>query len=152
MNNWAIVAAAAVLAATIATIAFVRYRQNETAVLKRDAELAASLRELAGTDAVRLAAVEEFETAVYERLFFSRAIGPRIRSAVWALLGGVLAASAVLLLDGIDSAVGVVAWAAAIVFAIGFTLAAVVYAAVAGYSALTTPRVSFADSYESDKE
>ncbi|EGD55093.1 hypothetical protein [Gordonia neofelifaecis] len=152
MNNWAIVAAAGVLAATIATIAYVRYRQNETVALKRDTDLAVSLRELAGADAVRLAAVDEFETAVYERLFYTRAIGPRVRSAAWALLGAVLSASAVLLLDGGDATVGVVAWAASIVLAIGFTLAAVVYAVLAVYAALTTPRVSFADSYAADSE
>lgn len=150
MNNWAIVAAAGLVAVTVAIIGYVRYRQHETSVLKRDADLAASLRELAGDDAVRLAAVDEFETAVYERLFYSRVIGPRVRSAAWALLGAVLASSAVVLLDGHDALVSVVAWAAAIVLAVGFGVATVVYAVMAVYAALTTPRVSFADSYGAD--
>lgn len=149
MNNWAIVAAIAVLAVTVATIAYIRYRQNETATLRRDADLAVLLRDMAGTDAVRLAAVDEFETAVYERLFYTRAIGPRARAAAWALLGAVLATVGVLLLDGNSSTASVVAWAASIVLGVGFGIAAVVYAVLAAYSALTTPRVSFADSYES---
>ncbi|MBM7368370.1 hypothetical protein [Gordonia hydrophobica] len=149
MSNWAIVAAIAVLAATVATIAYVRYRQHETSVLRNDADLAVRLRELAGTDAVRLAAVDEFETAVYERLFYTRAVGPRFRAAAWALLGAVLSTAGVLLLDGNSSTASVVAWAAAIVLAIGFGVAAVVFLALAGYAALTTPRVSFAESYES---
>lgn len=150
MSNWAIVAAAAVLAVTIAIIAYVRYRQNETAVLKRDAELAVALRDIAGKDAVRLAAVDEFETAVYRRLFYTRAIAPRARSAAWALLGTVLAAVPVVVLDGNSSTVSVVLWAASIVLAVGFGLATVVYVVLAGYAALTTPRVSFDESYEAE--
>lgn len=148
MNNWAIVAAVAVLAVTIATIGYVRYRQNETSTLRRDADLAVVLRELAGTDAVRLAAVDEFETAVYERLFYTRAIGPRARAAAWALLAAVLSTAGVLLLDGNGSTASVVAWAAAIAAAIAFGMAAVVYVVLAVYAALTTPRVSFDESYE----
>ncbi|MGB3304004.1 hypothetical protein [Gordonia sp. (in: high G+C Gram-positive bacteria)] len=147
MSNLALVAAAGILAVTIATIAYVRYRQNETVVLRRDADLAATLRELAGTDAARLAAVDEFEIGLYERLFYSRAIGPRARSAAWALLATVLTIAAVIALDGQDNIVSVVAWACSIVLAVAFGIAAVVFAALAGYSALTTPRVSFADSY-----
>ena len=152
MSNWAIVAAIAVLAVTIATIGYVRYRQNETSTLRNDADLAVLLRDLAGEDAVRLAAVDEFETAVYQRLFYTRAIGPRARAAAWALLGAVLATSGVLLLDGDTGTAGVVAWAAAIVLAIGFGVAALVFVVLAVYAALTTPRVSFDESYEADQE
>lgn len=152
MSNWALVAAAGVLAVTIATIAYVRYRQNETAVLRRDAELVTSLREMAGSDAVRLAAIDEFEVGLYERLFYSRAIGPRARSAAWALLGTVFAVLAIILLDGQDSIASVVAWAASIVLAAGFAIATVVFVALALYSALTTPRVSFAESYATESE
>ncbi|ALG83488.1 hypothetical protein [Gordonia phthalatica] len=149
MSNWAIVAAVAVLAVTIATIGYVRYRQNETSTLRNDADLAVRLRELAGKDAVRLAAVDEFETAVYERLFYTRAIGPRVRAAAWALLAAVLSTAGVLLLDGNTSTASVVAWAAAVVLAIAFGVAAVVFVVLAVYATLTTPRVSFDESYES---
>lgn len=149
MNNWAIVAAVGALAVTIATIAYVRYRQNETSTLKRDADLAVALRALADTDPVRLAAVDEFETAVYERLFYARTIGPRARAAAWALLGAVLSAGGMLLLDGNSSSVGVAVWAAAIALTIGFGLAAIVFVVLSWYAALTTPRVSFSESYES---
>ncbi|MFT4088737.1 MAG: hypothetical protein QM658_16605 [Gordonia sp. (in: high G+C Gram-positive bacteria)] len=147
MNDWGVFAGLGLIAATIAAVAYVRYRQHESSTLRHDAELATSLRELADGDAVRLAAVAEFETVVYQRLFYSSVVGPRMRSAVWALLGAVLSVSAALVLDSFDNSVSVIAWGSALVVAGLFTVAAVVFIAMAALSAATTPRVSFADSY-----
>ena len=53
------------IAATVAIIAFVRYRAQESTRLRADLGLSADLRGAAGTDPVRLAAVDEFETGTW---------------------------------------------------------------------------------------
>lgn len=150
MNSWAFSAGIGLLAVTIATIAFVAYRQRESAWLLRDAELAKSLRDLAGDDAVRLAAVDEFETTVYRRLFYSSVIGPRLRSLAWALLGAVLAGAGALALDSLDGVVAMVLWGAILAVAIVFALAALGFAGAAVFQAATTPRVTVSYSDPSD--
>ncbi len=144
--------AAVLVAATVATIAYVRYRQSESSQLARDAELAAALRSAAGDDAVRRAAVEEFEVRMYQRLFYSSVIGPHCRSAAWSLLTAFLATAGVLVLRGSDDATVVVIWVVMIVAAVAFAVAALSHLGLAVYAALVTPRVSFAESYASDEE
>ncbi|WP_132992419.1 hypothetical protein [Gordonia zhaorongruii] len=145
MNNWVPVAYIGLIAATVATIAFVAYRQRESAALLRDAELAARLRSLADGDVVRLAAVEEFEVSVYRRLFYSSVVGPRVRSAAWALLGAVLAAAGVLALNDEDGITALVVWGVLLAVAVVFLAAALAFAGLAVFSAATTPRVSFTE-------
>ncbi|MFZ2510829.1 MAG: hypothetical protein WAW85_07045 [Gordonia sp. (in: high G+C Gram-positive bacteria)] len=149
MNNWAVLAGFALLAAAIATIAYVRYRQRESAAMLRDVELARGLRELANDDAVRIACVDEFEIALYQRLFYLSAIGPRLRSAVWALLATLLSATAALLFDTVDGVAADVFWGGSLVLTAGFGIATIVYLALAVLAAATTPRVSISESYES---
>lgn len=150
MNNWAIVAGLGLLAAAFATVAYVRYRQRESSSLLRDVELARGLRELAGGDAVRLACVDEFEVGLYQRLFYLSSVGPRLRSAAWALLGAVLAAAAALLFRGLGGTAADVFWIVSLIVTLAFGLAVICFAALAAFAALTTPRVSFADSYAND--
>lgn len=147
MNNWGILAGLAVLAAAFATAAYVRYRQRESSALLRDVELARGLRELAAGDAVRLACVDEFETGLYRRLFYAQAVGPRMRSAAWALLGAVLSAAAVLLFGALDGTSADIFWIVALGAVIAFGVATLCYLILAAFAALTTPRVSFEDSY-----
>ena len=145
MNNWASATGLGLIAATAATIAFILYRQRESSALLRDTQLARELRELAGGDAVRLAAVEEFEVGVYKRLFYSGVVGPRVRSAAWALLGAVLAGTGALILDHLDGLVAMILWGLLLALVVVFAVAALVFAGLAVYAAATTPRVSFAD-------
>ncbi|MCF8588709.1 hypothetical protein L5G28_04405 [Gordonia sp. HY285] len=152
MNSWAFTAGIGIFAVTIATIAFVAYRQREAASLLREAELARSLRELADGDAVRLAAVDEFETTVYRRLFYSSVIGPRLRSVAWALLGAVLAGAGVLALDTFDGVVAMVMWGVLLAATVVFALAALGYAGAAIFHAATTPRVTVSYTEPSDDE
>jgi len=135
------------LATTIGVVAYVGYRQRETRSLRRDVELARSLRELAGTDDVRLAAVEEFEVGIYQRLFYASVIGPRARSAAWALLGCVLSVAGVLVTGRFPGVVGTSAHIAVGILAVVFGVVTVVFVVMALYHAATTPRVSFAESY-----
>nr|WP_202422668.1 hypothetical protein [Gordonia sp. SID5947] len=135
------------LAAAVSVIAFVRYRAQETTTLQRDVALARELRDLAGGDDVRVAAVDEFELAIYQRLFYASVVAPRIRSAAWALLGMTLSAAAALATGAGDGLVYTVVHIVAVIAAVGFGVAAVGFAALAVFHTATTPRVSFADSY-----
>lgn len=145
--NWALTLGLGLIAAAIAVVAFVRYRDRETDTLRRDVTLARELRDIAGDDAVRLAAVEEFELAIYQRLFYASTVGPRIRSAAWALLGTALSVVAVLATDVGDGVTWTIVHVCATVLAVVFGLATVVFASLAIYHTATTPRVSFRDSY-----
>lgn len=147
MDNWANLAGLGLLAAALATVAYVRYRQREWSSLLREVELARGLRDLADGDAVKLACVDEFEVTVYQRLFYESAVGPRLRSAAWALMATLLAAVAALLFDGVDGVAADVFWIVSLIVAFLFGMAVLVYLVLAVYSAATTPRVSFADSY-----
>ncbi|QRY64820.1 hypothetical protein JVX90_20200 [Gordonia sp. PDNC005] len=140
------------MATTFATIAFVVYRQRESAVLKRDAELALTLRDLAAGDPVRLAAVDEFETAVYKRLFYTAEVGPKVRSAAWGLLGAVLSGAGALALDSLDGVVPMIMWGVLLAVTVVFVFGALAFAALALYAAATTPRVTFVDADASDEE
>lgn len=152
MNNWAILAGLGLLAAALATVAYVKYRQRESAALLREVELARGLRGLADGDPVRLACVDEFEVGLYRRLFYVSAVGPRLRSAAWALLATLLAASAALVFDGLDGTAPDVFWIVALILAFFFGIAVIVYWVLAAFAAATTPRVSFADSYAADTD
>ena len=137
------------LAVVVAGVAFVRYRDRETEQLRRGASLAGELRALAAGDAVRLAAVEEYETSLYQRLFYVSTVSPRVRSAVWCLLAAVLSAAGALATRGDGLALTIVHWAA-LFLAVVFVLATLFFAGLAAFHAATTPRVSFAESYASD--
>ncbi|MFM9376949.1 hypothetical protein [Gordonia sp. VNK21] len=152
MNNWGILAALGLIAAVAAVVAYVRNRQHENASLLRDAELAERLRALASGDPVRLAAVDEFEITVYQRLFYANAVGPRLRSAAWSLLGVALTGAAALLLDGLEGSVAVTLWVVALAAAVVFGVATVIHLVLAAFAAATTPRVSFADSYAAGED
>lgn len=147
MDKWGVLIGLGLIAAVIAIVAFVRYRERETAVLRRDAGLATELRALAGDDAVRLAAVDEFELVIYQRLFYAAVVGPRVRSAAWAVLGAVLATAAALVTRGDDGLLATIVNICACVLAAGFGLAALGFAALALFHTAATPRVSFAESY-----
>lgn len=150
MNNWGILAGLGLLALALTVIAYVWYRQRESTTLARDVELARSLRELAAGDPVRLASVDEFEVTLYQRLFYVSSVGPRLRSAAWALLGGVFASAAALLLARLPGTAADVCWIVALILAAVFGIAVIVQLALAVFAALTTPRVSFEDSYAAD--
>ncbi len=152
MNNWGILAGLGLLAVAFATVAYVHYRQRESVSLRSDVDLARGLRELAAGDPVRLACVDEFEVGLYQRLFYVSAVGPRLRSAAWALLGGVFSTSAALLLARLPGTAADVCWVIALVLAVAFGIAVIVYSALALFAALTTPRVSFADSYAAEAD
>ncbi|RPA57476.1 histidine kinase [Gordonia oryzae] len=137
------------LAVVVAGIAFVRYRDRETEQLRRGASLAAELRALADGDAVRLAAVEEYETSLYQRLFYVSTVSPRVRSAVWSLLAAVLSAGGALVTRGDGLTLAIVHWTT-LFLAVVFALAALFFAGLAAFHAATTPRVSFAESYTND--
>ncbi len=147
VDGWGTVVGLGLVAAAIGVIAFVRYRGRETAMLRGDVALARDLRELAGDDEVRLAAVDEFELAIYQRLFYASVVAPRIRSAAWALLGTALAMTAALAADSGDGVLYDIVTIAAIVVAVVFAIATLTYAVLAVYHTATTPRVSFAESY-----
>ncbi|GEE01489.1 hypothetical protein nbrc107696_19350 [Gordonia spumicola] len=116
----------------------------------RDAELARTLRDLASGDPVRLAAVDEFETGVYKRLFYSTEVGPKIRSAAWALLGAILAGFGALVLDSRDGVVAMIMWGVLLAVTIVFALGALTYVGLAVFAAATTPRVTFVDVDDTD--
>lgn len=147
MDKWGAIVGLGMIAVAISVIAFVRYRERETRRLQGDVELARELRTLAGDDAVRAAAVDEFELAIYQRLFYASVVAPRIRSAAWSLLATVFASIAVL---ATASGGGVTFGAlhiAALVLAVVFGISTVVFAGLAVYHTATTPRVSFKESY-----
>lgn len=134
------------LATVGAAVAFVRYRDRETEQLRRGATLARELREQAAGDPVRLAAVDEYEIAVYQRLFYVSTVSPRVRSAVWSLLGAVLAVVGGLATRG-DGVYLTVVHGVSLFLAAVFGLSTLYFAGAAAFHAATTPRVSFADSY-----
>ncbi|OBA58639.1 hypothetical protein [Gordonia sp. 852002-10350_SCH5691597] len=135
------------VAATVATIAYVRTREREADRLARAAGLARELRELADGDPVRLAAVEEYEVTLYQRLFYSSIVTPRLRGAAWALLAAVLSAVGAVASRGDGVVLGAV-HIAAVVLAAFFGIAAIVYGVLALVHVATTPRVSFSESYD----
>ena len=131
---------------------YVRYRQNEAVRLNRDVDLAVKLRTVAGQDPVRAAAIDEFETAIYERLFYASTVGPRARGTAWALMGAVLAAfGALWVRDGGGIVDDVVHYGLAAVAA-GFALTFLVFLGLTLYAATSMPRISFAESYGDEPE
>ncbi|MGV9824996.1 hypothetical protein [Gordonia sp. NPDC003429] len=151
MDNWGVMAGLGLLAATIAVIAYTRSRERDPERLRSGVQLARDLRALAGDDAVRLAAVDEFEVTLYQRLFHSSVVAPRVRAAVWALLAAVLFAAGALATRG-DGLLTATVHVAAVVVAILFALAALGFAGAALLHFATTPRVSFDESYENADE
>ena len=91
--SWGAVGVGIFLIAVVVGIGgYVWYGQSEAVRLGTDVDLARTLRTVVGGDLVRVAAIEEFESAIFERLFYVSTVGPRARGAAWALLGTVLAA------------------------------------------------------------
>lgn len=140
------------IAVTLAVVAFVVYRRRESAALTRDAELARTLRDVADGDPVRLAAIEEFETTVYERLFYAGVVGPKLRSAAFSLLGLALSLGLAVSLAPLDGFTASTAKIVAAVLAVVFGIATLVFAAWAVYHLVSTPRVSFVESYDDEDE
>ena len=132
VDYWGVMVGLGLVATALGVIGFVRYRERESTSLQRQTQLARELRDLAGGDEVRLAAVDEFSLTIYQRLFYVSVVAPWIRSAAWALLGAALAGAGAL-------ATGPLAGV--------FAVAALVYVGIALYHSATTPRVSFSDSY-----
>ncbi|HEY9316017.1 hypothetical protein [Williamsia sp.] len=149
-SSWAAVGVGIlVLAVVLGVGLYVWYRQAESGRLDKDVDLALKLRSVAGDDPVRGAAIDEFETAIYERLFYVSTVGPRARGAAWALLGTVLSAFAALWVTGDGIVERAVHYGFAAV-AVGFALTFVIFLALTVYAATTMPRISFADSYETE--
>lgn len=140
------------LAAAIGVIAFVRYRERETASLQRDVTVARELRELAAGDDVRIAAVDEFELAIYQRLFYASVVGPRVRSAAWSLLGATLALTAALVTADVGGILGTVVHIVAVVVGAVFGVSTLFFTGLAVFHSATTPRVSFAESYGAEAD
>ncbi|UEA60564.1 hypothetical protein LK459_06885 [Gordonia otitidis] len=151
MNDLGVMVGLGLVAATVATIAYVRTREREADRLAGAAGLARDLRELADGDPVRLAAVEEYEVSLYQRLFYSSTVTPRLRGAAWALLAAVLAAAGAVASRG-DGLVISAVHIGAIVLAVLFGVAAIVYVVLAVIHVATTPRVSFSESYRDSVE
>jgi hypothetical protein len=146
--SWGAVGVGIFLLAVVVGIGgYIRYRQSEAVRLDRDVDLAVKLRSVAGADPVRAAAVDEFETAIYERLFYASTVGPRARGAAWALLGAVLAAFGSLWVGDGDAVIDDVVHYGLAAVAIGFALTFLVFLGLTVYAATSMPRISFADSY-----
>lgn len=146
MDNFGLIIGLWLVAVTIAVAAYVLTRGREGGQLRDQAELATELRRLADGDPVRLAAVDEFETTIYQRLFYAAVVGPRLRAAAWALLGAALTGTAALAMRDTDGVLATVLSLCLIVAAAVFLLGGLTYVGLAGYHAAATPRVSFGDS------
>ncbi|WP_238422847.1 hypothetical protein [Gordonia sp. 'Campus'] len=147
VDYWGVMIGLGLVAAAFGVVAFVRYREREAVTLQRHTQLARELRDLAGTDEVRLAAVDEFSLTIYQRLFYTSVVAPWIRSAAWALLGATLTGAGALAVEPLDGVFATVSHIAAIAGCAIFAVATLVCAGVALYHSATTPRVSFSDSY-----
>ncbi|WP_439031367.1 hypothetical protein [Gordonia terrae] len=152
VDYWGVMVGLGLVAATVGVVAFVRYREREAVTLQRHTQLARELRELAGTDEVRLAAVDEFSLTIYQRLFYTSVVAPWIRSAAWALLAATLTGAGALAVEPLDGVFATVSQIAAIAGCAIFAVAALVCAGVALYHSATTPRVSFSDSYAAQED
>lgn len=150
VDYWGVMVGLGLVATALGVIGFVRYRERESTSLQRQTQLARELRDLAGGDEVRLAAVDEFSLTIYQRLFYVSVVAPWIRSAAWALLGAALAGAGALATGPLDGVFATVAHIAAILVSAVFAVAALVYVGIALYHSATTPRVSFSDSYADD--
>lgn len=150
VDYWGVMVGLGLLATAFGVVGFVRYRERESTTLQRQTQLARELRDLAGDDEVRLAAVDEFSLTIYQRLFYASVVAPWIRSAAWALLGAVLAGAGALAVGSLDGLFATVVHIATVVASAVFAVATLVYAGIALYHSATTPRVSFSDSYADD--
>ncbi|MEO9329616.1 hypothetical protein [Gordonia aurantiaca] len=152
VDYWGVLVGLGLLASVIATAAFVRYREREATTLQKQTVLARELRDLAGDDEVRLAAVDEFSLTVYQRLFYASVVSPWIRSAAWAFLGAGITAVGALAVDSLDGVYAAVVTIVLMAASAIFGLATLVFAGIALYHSAATPRVSFPDSYAVDDE
>lgn len=130
----------------VGVVAYAYVAGRDTQRLRQGVLLSRDLREIARDDAVRLAAVDEFETTLYQRLFFASTVSPRLRSAAWALMAAVIGAIGALVTRG-DGMVLAAVHGTSLVLAALFGLAALFFGIMAAFHAATTPRVSFAESY-----
>ncbi|MGJ0119009.1 hypothetical protein ACQ7HM_07375 [Williamsia sp. MIQD14] len=143
-----VVAAFGLVAAIGVVIAYAHHRRREGDHLGRDAALAASLRTLADGDPVRLAAVDEFETTIYRRLFAASTTAPRLVATAWSAGGLVLALAAALVTEPGSGALVDVAYYLALAAAVGFGVALIVHAVRAALAATVVPRIAFDDGDE----
>ncbi len=145
--NSSVVVAVGIVAVVVAIVGYVGYRRQEGTRLDREAVLAGRLRDLAGDDPVRLAAVDEFETRIYQRLFTVSTVGPRATATAWASLGTVLSTVGLLAAQPVDGALYDVVFYLLVAFAAIFAVAFLVLLALTVYAATSLPRISFEDSY-----
>ena len=150
--NSSVVVAVGILATVVAILGYVGHRRQEGSRLDREAELASRLRDLAGGDPVRLAAVDEFETRIYERLFGVSTVSPRVIAAAWALLGTVLSVVGLLAAEPVDGALYDAVFYLLVAGALIFGIAFLVLLALALYAATSLPRISFEDSYADESD
>ncbi len=145
--NSSAVVAVGIAATVVAIIGYVRYRQREGFRLDQQAALAGRLRDLAGDDLVRLAAVDEFETRIYQQLFGVSTVGPRATATAWAMLATVLAAAGTLAAKSGDGAAYEITFYLLLVLAVISGITFLVLLALAVHAATSLPRISFDDSY-----
>ncbi|WP_229704953.1 hypothetical protein [Williamsia phyllosphaerae] len=145
--NSSVVVAVGIAATVVAIVGYIGYRRQEGARLDREAALASRLRELAGGDPVRLAAVDEFETRIYQRLFGVSTVSPRVTAAAWAFLGAVLSTVGLLATKPLEGALYDAVFYLLIAFAVIFAIAFLVLLVLAVYAATSLPRISFEDAY-----
>lgn len=150
--NSSVVVAVGIVATVVAIVGYVGYRRQEGSRLDREAALASRLRDLAGGDPVRLAAVDEFETRIYQRLFGVSTVSPRVTAAAWAFLGAVLSTVGLLAAEPVDGALYEVVFYLLVAFAVIFAIAFLVLLVLAVYAATSLPRISFEDPYADDPE
>ncbi|MBJ7291769.1 MAG: hypothetical protein JHC79_22920 [Williamsia sp.] len=150
--NSSVVVAVGIVATVVAIVGYVGYRRQEGARLDREAALASRLRELAGGDPVRLAAVDEFETRIYQRLFGVSTVSPRVTAAAWAFLGTVLSTVGLLAAEPVDGVLYDVVFYLLVAFAVIFGIAFLVLLVLAMYAATSLPRISFEDSYAEEPD
>lgn len=140
------------IVAVVAVVFYVRYRSRESLRLHRDAKLAAAMKDAARNDPVRLAAVSEYETRNYERLFYVANVGPRARSAAWSLLGLAVTIGVLLTVgspSGGSVANSVIFWLV-VALSVVFGVALLVFTALAIQAAVSLPRISFAENYDDE--
>lgn len=141
-----------VVVTVVALGAFVAHRHGDARRLEDQAALVERLRSLAGTDPVHRAAVDEFEVRIYQRLFSTGTVGPRLVAAAWASVGVMLGAAGTVVAaqgDGLGSLVLLILCGVATA---AFAVLAIAHL-VRTLSAVTTfPRVTVDDlSAEADE-
>lgn len=131
----------------LAVVAYVGHRRREGTRLDREAALAGRLRELAGGDPVRLAAVDEFETRIYQRLFGVSTIGPRATATAWAFLATVLSVVGALSVQSGSGLLRDVVYYVLLALTVVSAIVTAVLLTYALHAAISLPRISFDSPY-----